>query len=440
MLKQIPKSDINLRPFKVYKQFTANQFDSGSGFKTYLATNNFTASLDLLSEDELHRKGMWHQLYTMYYKEPDNPYISFGDFKSTKLTTSSFGAYRALEQKAAVITIPQTKFGEKIKPTSLVLDFDETNERVFDDGYGNLISNDNSFELVSFNVEEEQIIFKDAIGQEVTLNLWALNALYNVDANTGIFYIKVDSDAVQFTDLIVDVQNSTINFIGDIALTEEQLISPTVGNIFYSHGLITITRQVESGSRSNILNGNWDLSYQSTKTIYENEIFINVNEGEFNVSTNPTAIIENNIETKSIIVDDGIWYQVDARSVDLNIGGGYVLYNDTNNNEVTLAIDENTVYTFYASEIIEDGLIGCSLKKFNQTKITWKNSDKYQKAEFNNYEYSSSIDPTGSYLAPYITTIGLYDENYEMVAVAKLPTPIKSFPDLPVNFLIRIDT
>jgi hypothetical protein len=65
---------------------------------------------------------------------------------------------------------------------------------------------------------------------------------------------------------------------------------------------------------------------------------------------------------------------------------------------------------------------------------------KYQKAIFADYEYSSSIDTTGSYLAPYITTIGLYDENMDMVAVAKLATPVKSTPDLPVNFLVRFDS
>ena len=54
--------------------------------------------------------------------------------------------------------------------------------------------------------------------------------------------------------------------------------------------------------------------------------------------------------------------------------------------------------------------------------------------------YSSSLDSTGSYLAPYITTIGLYDDNLNMVAVAKLPQPIKSLPDYPVNFIIRFDS
>ncbi len=61
-------------------------------------------------------------------------------------------------------------------------------------------------------------------------------------------------------------------------------------------------------------------------------------------------------------------------------------------------------------------------------------------AGFADFEYSSSIDPTGSYLAPYITTIGLYDNELNMVAVAKLPQPIKSLPDYPINFIVRLDT
>jgi hypothetical protein len=101
-------------------------------------------------------------------------------------------------------------------------------------------------------------------------------------------------------------------------------------------------------------------------------------------------------------------------------------------------------------------LIGCSLQNFKQDVVKWRNSDKYQRTTLNKpyisavngvsasgfdvYEYSSSVDPTGSYLAPYITTIGLYDDNMDMVAVAKLAKPVKSTPDLPVNFLVRFDS
>lgn len=52
----------------------------------------------------------------------------------------------------------------------------------------------------------------------------------------------------------------------------------------------------------------------------------------------------------------------------------------------------------------------------------------------------ASNDPTGSFLTPMITTIGLYDDDLNLVAVAKLPQPIKSEHDMPVNFIVRFDT
>ena len=149
--------------------------------------------------------------------------------------------------------------------------------------------------------------------------------------------------------------------------------------MFYSHGIITITRDTDT-ARIGMLDEDWQLNYQSTNTIYENEILLVVDEDEFNTSTNPSAV-----------------------------------------NFVNL---QNVEYT----------------TSFEGTKRTSKYDAATIKPEFLAYEYSSSVDQTGSFIAPYVTTIGLYDENMDMVAVAKLATPIKSTPDLPVNFLVRIDT
>ena len=60
------------------------------------------------------------------------------------------------------------------------------------------------------------------------------------------------------------------------------------------------------------------------------------------------------------------------------------------------------------------------------------------KSEFFNFDYSSSMDKTGSYLAPFITTIGLYCGS-DLVAVAKLGTPIKNTGELPLNILVKWD-
>jgi hypothetical protein len=127
------------------------------------------------------------------------------------------------------------------------------------------------------------------------------------------------------------------------------------------------------------------LQYRSTKTIYENEIFISVLESEFNASTNPTALTNIDFESFQAILDDPITKQKYTGS-------------------------------FY------------NIKSARVNPLFWE------------YDFSASNDPTGSYLAPYITTIGLYDNEMNMIAVAKLPQPIKSMPDYPLNFIIRFDT
>ena len=120
----------------------------------------------------------------------------------------------------------------------------------------------------------------------------------------------------------------------------------------------------------------YTLDFRSTKTIYENEILLSVLESEFNVSQNPTAIDYD---------ADGKFGKIKLHSIQSNVNP--------------------TVFS-----------------------------------GFGEYDYSSSFDTTGSFLAPYITTIGLYDDDLNMVAVAKLPQPIKSMPDYPLNFIVRFDT
>ena len=175
--------------------------------------------------------------------------------------------------------------------------------------------------------------------------------------------------------------------IGTVVLEDEQLIrtytddgysnlidsgSNIKGNIFYDRGLIVLAKDVISGS----VLSTFTLNFRSTKTIYENEIFLSVLENEFNVSQNPTAVD---------FTDDG------------SIG------------KIKLHNIRSTI---------------------NPLKV----------GGFADYLYSGSVDPTGSYLAPYITTIALYDDGLNMVAVAKLPQPIKSLPDYPINFIVRFDT
>ncbi len=46
---------------------------------------------------------------------------------------------------------------------------------------------------------------------------------------------------------------------------------------------------------------------------------------------------------------------------------------------------------------------------------------------------------TGSAFAPYITTVGLYNDAGQLLAIGKLAQPVKKRSDVDMNFLVRID-
>ena len=52
-------------------------------------------------------------------------------------------------------------------------------------------------------------------------------------------------------------------------------------------------------------------------------------------------------------------------------------------------------------------------------------------------QYTPSI--TGAGAGPFITTVGLYNNSNDLMAVAKLARPLKKPTDLPITFKVQID-
>ena len=309
MIKEIPKSDVVVRPFKVYKEWTLNEGDVTPVIGQRIVDTTFDADTDPKSNG-LYKRLVFDSIKSQFYTNPfpTPPVDKFGNVIVTdseksilsdvfitddvgnilSYDTGEFVIAENPYNQIWVLSIPQKYYGEGVKPGSLIL-VDEVNGITYtDDGNKNLISS----------------------------------------------------------------LDSTIN-----------------GNIFYDRGLIVMDDVDEPNNEL----GTFTLNYRSTMTIYENEIFLSVNENEFNVSQNPTAVHEST----------------------------YI---------------KNSKYPIISS------------------------FDGVTEGSFDDYDISGSVDQTGSYLAPFITTIGLYDNDNNMVASAKLPKPIKSLPDYPVNFIVRFDT
>ena len=47
---------------------------------------------------------------------------------------------------------------------------------------------------------------------------------------------------------------------------------------------------------------------------------------------------------------------------------------------------------------------------------------------------------SASFFNPYITTIGLYNDGNELLAIGKLGKPIKNDKELALTFVVRFDT
>ena len=297
MLKEIPKSDIIVRPLKVYKEWTLDENDISPIF----GENGDGTFVDLDTDEVsngFNKKVVYASIKSQFYNNAAT--ASLLTEVGRRISYASTNE-RILENDIAVFSIPQIYYGEGIKPGTVVLQDEQLGRTYTDDGYSNL-----------------------KYGNEIK------------------------------------------------------------GNIFYDRGLVVVAKDIVSGS----VLSQFTLNFRSTKTIYENEIFISVLENEFNYSQNPTAVIED---------------------------GGVV----------------NTYTVQRPGSIRPDDLVEASFYNAG-TKII--------NDEFNHYEDYVSLDPTGSFLAPYITTIALYDDDLNIVAVAKLPQPIKSLHDYPLNFIIRFDS
>ena len=398
MLKRIPKSDISIRPFKAYKEWSFDNVTSVSS--SVFVYNAYTGSVinnyveEIISnpngEDiKYYPASIYGQLNAQFYNnKTDDPILRVG-FKSNTFTIITTAKERNLGSKAKVISIPQIYVGDGIKKGSVSIT--DGNEVYSDDGFGGLRGIESEVILESINFDNEQIEFLDLTEVLNTIEILEINY------NSNLLRVRYNGTIYNLVIILANFETNVL-IVEDIPFITFD--NKPIGNIFYNQGIIVITKDSD-----NVISSSWELNYKSTETIYEHEYLLIVNEDEFNVSQNPSAVITLNQETSSFVTTD-----LKVVKTITNPGVKYI------RKKSTLNTDEILDYRFTS------------------------NIDTNVKAGFEHWDLSGSVDSTGSFLTPFITTIGLYDDNCELVAVAKLPQPIKSEPDIPVNFIIRFDT
>ena len=171
-----------------------------------------------------------------------------------------------------------------------------------------------------------------------------------------------------------------------------QLLGGVVGNVFYSEGIIAVTdtgslyKDVLANSGSN----GWEMDFKSTVTNVEYQYFLDIPEFKYNKSTNITTTFGR------------------SGSIEVPVSGSAYKFFPPGNSPVYTTGQDSGSNNSYGP------------KRFGATE--------------------GVIDAvTGSYFAPYVTQIGLYNDQNQLLAYGKLANPIKNEDDLALGIVIRFD-
>ena len=375
MFKDISSDDRSIKTFKTYKKFTFTNLDSGSGvfglegisgsvhnFDTGSAASQSFGVYNSVSKSYGHPWHTWYSAGTFFkiptYFQIRNLYYQYDNIPNPKSTETRYPLYaggnwsrkwphgredsgwgtinpRKLGGKVNVITIPQEYFGEEIKPYSV---------KILDDS------------------------------GEATLDLR--------DDGHGQLY---------------DNQYSASFAAGTPGGSPQT--GSVVGNVFYEHGVITITDTGSlyySASLKTDTDG-FSVAFESSKTSYEYQYMCNVNEFQFTGTTNPSVVTG---RSGSIYIPQGARYIYDGKLKDWEKGSPDY---------------QNTI------------------------DLVLPPASSSYSSSYNTGNYYENFT-THSEFGTYVTNIGLYNPENELMAIAKLSNPIKNDKDLPISFLVRFDS
>jgi hypothetical protein len=322
---------------------------------------------------------LYRSIRSKYYSNLDgNVFNTFGSYKNL----ANIQDERRLSETIYVIDIDRDKFGELIKKKSVRLT-DSIGGEYVDDGFGKIINPIPTYNFTRFDAEIGILtIEQNSIEYDIDV--------ITFDLQSGGIVLLDDGISETYFIVNMDFETGIVIFTYELDFENINISTISYGNVFYSDGIIVINSELDLSS--------YQLEYRSTQTIYETEILVSVKAGEFNYSQNPSA-------------------------VEVTLSGSYDF-------ETTPIFNTSPAKTVKIKEVLD----------INQRRWFSGSINPSVSGSWDDYYNSSSIDPIGSYLAPFITTIGLYDDNGDMVAIAKLPHPLKNLPDYDLNFLIRFDT
>jgi hypothetical protein len=382
--KNLESEDILISPFEVHKTFTVTNVDSGSAVYAIPITKGSDSNLYGFSTSTASSKvisGSTFYKVPTYYTINKMFYRDIGDMYNIK----------PFQYSPPILGNPPPVTGVEVNtsisyirgvPTSSNAIFDYTETRHL------YHTSDNSYQRV-FRRPYTRQLHDTAVVISVPQTLFgesiARDSIRLVDDSTASTITLQDDGYGNLYD--IDYSSSYSN--GTPTSTNSGSV---VGNVFYDEGLIVIT---DTGSYSAVGSGEasdgFSLTFDSTQTIYEREYVCRIGENEFQHTNN--------------------------RSLKVGQSGSHAFFGNKYDDDVY----KNTIHDTYPYD-----LTGFATGSF-------KNAE---------YEIGTELigEATHSDFATYITTVGLYNSNNELMAIGKTAKPIRNDKDLALTFVVRFDT
>jgi len=417
--KQLNKADVTTVPYAANKRWSFYFTSSPSNGITFYRGTKSTFSPTNPTSSGQYNSLMYDFINHMYYQSYSGSLLDTGSLMfnvntyesaSQQRPTSSYFIYNDSPQliknfpsesgdSISVISVSPKIFGSKILPHSFALS--ASSVFIVDDGYGNL---------------------------------------FDIDQATDDYVVLDYVSSSYFTDPTPDSG------------------SVFVGNIFYAQGLVVITSQntdyldlLDPASTPPV-----QISFQNEHIIYENEVRCIVKESDFNLSYNPSLLKYGaQLTTASVDIspisivstfipgspryikttftyDSPVPYDI---TINYTVDYNFSIFSSTVSSSVILPAGQSTVTNFI--------VIAPAISSFNSTTITSTTYKQYELLDSTVKDFATgSIEFSGSYsyFQPYTTTIGLYNDNNDLLMVAKLAKPIALSSDTDMTFIVRYDT
>ena len=502
VFKKIDPTDVALNPFQVYKSWTVISGSSTSSMMPLNAiySDQLPAlGSELVYNDAANINGslqtvIYNSINHLYYKYKNDPYKSYGPTDLNRTT-------KALFESASVLSIPQIKIGEGIKAESFTfngvanlasdrysniydVDFDQTKivgGETFYEGFNEYFDLTRipyiSGENVSYQSGVTTLIDDKPIGLCAKFGNSGGGAGTRSYIQTTIpgYYDRDHDYAISFwidpitgfgtSDLLISKLSGSLQSQYPFAIS-----GLSSGKLRFTAAASPINL-VSVTSSAALTNGTWT-HVVCQKTGSSLQLYINgtlsnsVSDQILTNSYSPMSAsgrIDNTSDVyigghptiisffKGVLDEVRIFNKsLSAANIsalaDRSVGGTFLQTAHVGNvfSKQGLVVISSPDYRY------KDILASAYTASYKST-VTINELSTIAKLDAGDFNMSTNLSLTrdddstyhsfvsGSDFAPYITTIGLYNEAGQLLAIGKLAQPIKKRNDVDMNFLIRID-